>query len=75
MDKKVIISEIVDVSSNASDSVSGWDFQRNAAIVLMLLNIEKAKSVKVEGGSEDIEIFCNYSAINSRKNLRISCIF
>jgi hypothetical protein len=59
MDKKVTISEVVDVSSNASDSVSGWDFQRNAAIVLMLLNIEKAKSVKVEGGSEDIEIFLN----------------
>jgi hypothetical protein len=59
MDKKVIISEVVDISSNASDSVSGWDFQRNAAIVLMLLNIEKAKSVKVEGNLEDIEIFLN----------------
>jgi hypothetical protein len=59
MDKKVIISDIVDVSSNASDSASGWDFQRNAAIVLMLLNIEKAKSVKVEGDSEDIEISLN----------------
>jgi hypothetical protein len=59
MDKKVIISDTVDVSSNASDSVSGWDFQRNAAIVLMLLNIERAKSVKVEGDSEDIEIFLN----------------
>ena len=43
-------------SSNASASAFGWDFQSNAAIMLMLKNIEKASKVKVEGQSEDIEI-------------------
>ncbi len=43
-------------STNASASAFGWDFQRNAAIFLMLKNIKKAKSIKVEGTIEDIEI-------------------
>lgn len=43
-------------SSNAMPSAFGWDFQSNAAIMLMLKNIEKASKVKVEGQSEDIEI-------------------
>ena len=43
-------------SSNASASAFGWDFQSNAAIMLMLKNIEKASKVKVEGKSEDVEI-------------------
>lgn len=43
-------------SSNASASAFGWDFQSNAAIMLMLKNIEKASKVKVEGQSEDVEI-------------------
>jgi hypothetical protein len=43
-------------SSNASASAFGWDFQCNAAIMLMLKNIEKASDVKVEGKTEDIEI-------------------
>ena len=43
-------------SSNASASAFGWDFQSNAAIMLMLKNIEKAYKVKVEGSTEDIEI-------------------
>lgn len=43
-------------SSNASASAFGWDFQSNAAIMLMLKNIEKASKVKVEGLSEDVEI-------------------
>lgn len=43
-------------SSNASASAFGWDFQSNAAIILMLKNIEKASKVKVEGKSEDVEI-------------------
>ena len=42
---------------NASPSAFGWDFQVNAAIVLMLDNIEQAKAVRVEGKTEDIEIF------------------
>ena len=43
-------------SSNATASAFGWDFQSNAAIMLMLRNIEKASKVKVEGQSEDVEI-------------------
>ena len=43
-------------SSNASASAFGWDFQSNAAIMLMLKNIERASKVKVEGQSEDVEI-------------------
>lgn len=43
-------------SSNATASAFGWEFQSNAAIMLMLKNIEKASRVKVEGESEDVEI-------------------
>ena len=43
-------------SSNASASAFGWNFQSNAAIMLMLKNIEKAFKVKVEGSTEDVEI-------------------
>lgn len=42
--------------SNASASAFGWDFQTNAAILLMLENIKSAKSIKVEAQTEDIEI-------------------
>lgn len=43
-------------SSNASAAAFGWDFQSNAAIMLMLKNITSVASVKVEGETEDIEI-------------------
>jgi hypothetical protein len=43
-------------STNASASAFGWDFQSNAAIMLMLKNIKVATAVKVEGKTEDIEI-------------------
>lgn len=43
-------------SSNATASIFGWEFQSNAAIMLMLKNIENATKVKVEGESEDVEI-------------------
>lgn len=43
-------------SSNATPTAFGWDFQSNAAIMLMLKNIEKAYKVKVEGSTEDVEI-------------------
>lgn len=43
-------------SSNASASAFGWDFQSNAAIMLMLKNMTSATSVKVEGDTEDIEL-------------------
>ena len=41
---------------NASPSAFGWDFQVNAAILLMLENIREADKVRVEGADEDIEI-------------------
>lgn len=41
---------------NASASAFGWDFQTNAAILLMLENIQMADKVRVEGKDEDIEI-------------------
>lgn len=43
-------------SSNATASAFGWEFQSNAAIMLMLKNIEEASKVKVKGESEDVEI-------------------
>lgn len=43
-------------SLNATTSAFGWDFQSNAAIMLMLKNIENASRVKVEGENEDVEI-------------------
>lgn len=47
---------MVMTNRNASASAFGWDFQANAALVLMLENIKNAKSVRVEGAIEDIEI-------------------
>lgn len=41
---------------NASPSAFGWDFQANAAILLMIENIKEADKVRVEGKDEDIEI-------------------
>lgn len=43
-------------SSNATSSAFGWEFQSNAAIMLMLDNIKEASKVKVEGENEDVEI-------------------
>ena len=43
-------------STNSTPSWFGDDFQSNAAIMLMLKNIERATKVKVEGQTEDIEI-------------------
>jgi hypothetical protein len=43
-------------SSNATASAFGWDFKCNAAILMMIKNIETAIQLKVEGASEDIEI-------------------
>jgi len=42
---------------NASASAFGWEFQINAAIYMMLQNIKIADSIKVEGKTEDIEIY------------------
>lgn len=43
-------------SSNATASAFGWEFQSNAAIMLMLQNIVNASKAKVEGEREDVEI-------------------
>ena len=40
----------------ANATVFGFDFQINAAIVLMLKNIQELKSLKLEGDYEDIEL-------------------
>ncbi|WP_294853412.1 hypothetical protein [uncultured Oscillibacter sp.] len=42
--------------TNASDTLFGWDFQINAAIVLMLEDVENICNIRVEGKTEDIEI-------------------
>ena len=60
----------VSFNSNASAAAFGWDFQINAAIILMLENIQDAKYVRVEGETEDIEIKladnkCYYSQAKS----------
>ena len=34
----------------------GFDFQRNAAIILMLERIKELRSVRLEGNEEDIEL-------------------
>lgn len=52
------------MSRNATPSSFGWDFQINAAIVLMLENIKAIKSVRVEGKKEDIELL-----LESKKNI------
>lgn len=49
--------------TNASSSAFGWDFQVNAGIVLMLMNLRHSQSVRIEGKTEDVEI----TLINGRK--------
>ncbi len=46
-------------NNNASSVLFGWDFQINSAIVLMLDNIQVADDVRVEGDTEDIELYLN----------------
>lgn len=55
---------------NASPSAFGWNFQANSAIFLMIENIKGAEKIRVEGVSEDIEIWLNdktkiYSQVKS----------
>jgi len=42
--------------ANSSAGAFGWDFQSNAAIMLMLKNMISATCVKVEGDTQDIEV-------------------
>ncbi len=43
-------------TTNASPVIFGFDFQVNAAIVLMLENIKELKRLRLEGATEDIEL-------------------
>lgn len=47
------------VNRRADATLFGFDFQVNAAIVIMLDNIENMKSIRLESENEDIEIKCN----------------
>lgn len=55
------------MSRNATPSSFGWDFQVNAAIVLMLENVKAIKSVRIEGKKEDIEFFWKMKKIYMHK--------
>lgn len=46
-------------NTNASPTIFGFDFQVNAAIVLMLENIKDLKKLRLEGKTEDIELTMN----------------
>lgn len=43
-------------NSNATPSIFGWQFQLNAALVVMLENIKDVEAARVEGATEDIEV-------------------
>lgn len=44
------------MSNDASASSFGWNFQANAAIILLIKCIKNAESIKVESKNQDIEI-------------------
>ncbi len=48
---------IVSKNRNAAPSAFGWDFQINSAIIIMLKNIYNAIEVKIEGITQDIEVY------------------
>lgn len=61
------------INRNASPAAFGWDFQINAGIVLMLDNILDAKRIRMEGATEDIEIYfadgtCLYAQAKSTQS-------
>lgn len=57
IEMKIMRGEIgVSKNRRANAVVFGFDFQVNAAIVLMLENIEELKSLRLEGNYEDIEL-------------------
>lgn len=51
--------KILSKSRRADSTNFGFDFQTNAAIVLMLENIEELNSLRIEGNYEDIEVELN----------------
>lgn len=52
----MIGGEILAKSRRANAVMFGFDFQVNAAIVLLIENIEELKSIRLEGNAEDIEL-------------------
>lgn len=52
------------MTTNASASAFGWEFQTNAALVLMLKSIDSADAVRVEGATDDIEIYYDDSTVD-----------
>lgn len=44
------------VNRRADPVMFGFDFQINAAIVLMLKNIKSLETIRIEGNYEDIEL-------------------
>lgn len=57
-------------SRRANAVLFGFDFQRNAAIVLMLENIKDLRSVRLEGNEEDIY---DYTQFPSAKKQMEKC--
>lgn len=45
--------------TSANASAFGWEFQIISAIILSIQNISNVKNVKVEGNTEDVEIYLN----------------
>lgn len=64
---------------NASDAAFGWEFQFNAGIVIMLANIKEAREIKIEGNTEDIEVYYSdgsvtYGQAKAGRNIEISSL-
>lgn len=65
-------------SRRANAVLFGFDFQRNAAIVLMLENIKDLHTLRLEGNHEDIEltldngVFFVLSAVFCRQTILMS---
>lgn len=51
-----MVNYVENTNRNASSVVFGFDFQVNAAIVLMLENIKNLQTLRLEGNNEDIEL-------------------
>lgn len=72
------------INTSAQSSAFGWDFQSNLALYFVVTDLKSLKSVKVEGLTEDIELYYEdgrkvflqaksqmnpYSSTNSNKHL------
>lgn len=48
-------------NTNATSTVNGWNFQVNAAILLFLRKVKEVEKIRVEGKTEDIELYMHDS--------------